>query len=163
MIAPIKQDSRPVAFDPTSYQKRGYDVSYTQLARQVLDNQKPTNDNQWASGYLLICLTLLIALKMYFGYKNESPSAKKEKALKYKLVDEVELFGDKLSQLKDDFNDKMLKRERFEDVRHNCLTLEVNTVKSDTEHNKESIHEIRKELNDKFGQIIQLLRDIKTP
>lgn len=152
MTTPNKQE-RQIVLDPTLYQKK--DVTINEIVQQVVEQQKPNSDNQWASGYLLIAITVIIALKMYFDHKKDSPSAKEAMALKVSLMDDI-------TGLKNSFNDELLKRDRFEDKRYNGLTLEINTINSEVIHNAKAIHELRIESNEKFDTIIKLLSSQKT-
>ena len=113
--------NRQIFYDPKLYMETKKDVTINEIVQQVVEQQKPNSDNQWASGYLLIAITVIIALKMFFDHKKESPSAKEAMTLKASLVDDI-------LALKNAFNNDMLKRERFEDKRYNGLLLEINTI-----------------------------------
>ena len=143
MTAPIN-DRQNVAFDPSLYKQSNPDVTYTQLASKVIDNQKPTNDNQYVFGYVLICITLLIAFKMHLSYKKDSPSAKAEQDLKSDLLCELGAF-------KDSITDKTQKRDRFVDNKLAILDKESSLLKMGQENQLEKMHTLEMSINQNFS------------
>ena len=149
------RDKQPIAFDPLMYQEQNKDISYSQLAGKVIDNQRPTNDNQYMFGYVLICITLLIAFKMHLNHKSGSPSAKAERDLKLDLINEMSLF-------KDTLNNETVKRNRFVDSRLNELNLSISSVNQATNYNTDAIHELQKDNKDMFSQILNAINNKNT-
>ena len=68
------------------------------LKHEALKTWAPQNESQYLGGMLMLIIGALVGLWMFFNYKNKSPTAQAEAALKADLTTELTKFKKSISQ-----------------------------------------------------------------